>query len=252
MLNKELKELKHDLFLKKSNRINKILESDKIDTIINKIQSLYHKISNILIIKYNLQDELKQGKIFTIIFALIAFILFVILTVFFIVTLNSILGIGLLFSFIRQVYFCIRIGYTIIKSKGKMIKKYLSNLFPNSKILKEEIVRKRIPLYEENILYQIEDFIEELNKSNINLDILKEITIKLKSIVNQLNLNNLEFKDEIHSLEYKKEIATKLSDVYKLYQDSMEENKRQKEFLTLKNDVMEQITEQENKIYVKK
>ena len=252
MLNSDLKKIKDDLSKIKHPRISKILESDKIDKVITKIQNLYHKIADKLIIKYNLEDELKQGKIFTILIAIIAFILLIIISVFFTVTLNSIIGIGLLFSVFRQIVFCIRWGYTIIKNKGKTIKKYLSNLFPNSKMLKEEKIRKKIPLYEENILYQIEDFIEVVNKTNLDLEVEKEITIKLKEIVNMLNLNNLGFNEEIHNFEYKKEIASKLSDVYMLYQNSINSNKRQEDFMELKNDVIEQINEVENKVYVKK
>ena len=181
---KKLNNLKHEISSLKHPRINKILESDKIDIIINKIQDIYHKISSKLILKYNLEDELKQGKIYTILIALITFILLIIISVFFTVALNSIIGIGLIFTFFRNVIFCISWGYTIIKNKGKTIKKYLSNLFPNSKILKEDKVRKKIPLYEENILYQIEDFIEDINKNNIDINIQKEIYIKLKEIIN--------------------------------------------------------------------
>lgn len=252
MLNEELKEIKKDLSKIKHPKISKILQSEKIDNLINRIQNFYRKITDKLIIKYNLEDELKQGKIFTIIFAIITFIFLIIISVFFAVTLNSIIGIGLLFSFFRQIVFCIKWGYTIIKNKGYTIKKYLINLFPNSKILEEVKERKNIPLYEEEILYQIKDFLDELDNSNIDLDVEKEITIQLKEIVNMLNLNSLEFKDEFQSLDYKKNIAIKLSDIYKLYQDNIYKRKRQEEFLILKNDVSEQINQLENKIYVKK
>ena len=252
MLNNDLKEIKEDISRVKHPRLSKILESEKIDIIITKIQNLYHDISNKLIVKYNLSDELKQGKIFTILTVIISFILLIILTVFFAVALNSIIGIGLIFSFFRQIVFCISWGYTIIKNKGNIIKKYLSNLFPNSKVLKEEKTRKNIPLYEENILYQIEDFIDLLNKSNLDLEIEKEITLKLKDIIKLLNINNLDFKSEINTLEYKQDIANRLNEINILYQNNINKNKRQEEFIELKNDVLEQIDEVENKIYVKK
>ncbi|MBR3660421.1 MAG: hypothetical protein IKN63_00765 [Bacilli bacterium] len=252
MLNKDLDNIRDDLSKIKHPRISKILQSDKIDLVITKVQNLYHKIANKLVIKYNLEDEIKQGKIFTILIALLVFILLIVLTVFFTLTLNSIIGIGLIFSVFRQIVFCLKWGYTIINNKGKTIKKYLSNLFPNSKILKEEKVRKKIPIYEESILYQIEDLIDLLNKENIDLEVQKEIAVKLKSVVNMLNLNELDFKDEIYKLEHKKEMASILADAYKLYQDNYLKNQRQEEFLILKNDVLEQIDEVENKIYVKK
>ena len=252
MLNKDLQKIKDDLSKIKHPRISKILESDKVDKVITKIQNIYRQITGKLIVKYNLEDELKQGKIFTILIALLTFILLIILTVFFTITLNSIIGIGLIFSVFRQIVFCIKWGYTIIKNKGKTIKKYLSNLFPNSKVLQDEKTRKKIPLYEENILYQIEDFLDILDKSNIDLQIEKEITIKLKNIVNMLNLNKLDFKEELHSLKYKQKIANMIADVNKLYQDNLIEKQRQADFIISKNDVLEQINEIENKVYIKK
>lgn len=252
MLNEELKEIKDDIEKIKHPRLSRILQSEKIDLIITKIQNIYHKITDKLIIKYNLEDELKQGKIFTILVALIMFILLIVLTVFFAVTLNSIIGVGLIFSFFRQIVFCLKWGYTIIKNKGKIIKKYLSNLFPNSNILKEEKVRKSIPLYEEQILYQIEDFLDLLNKANLDLEIEKEITIKLKDVVNILNINNIGFNKEIYSLDTKKEIANILSEVNMLYQNNINRNNQIMEFQELKNDVLEQIKEVDNKVYVKK
>ena len=252
MLNKDLKEIKDEITRIKHPRLNKILESPKIELIISKVQNLYHKISDKLIVKYNLEDELKQGKIFTILIALITFVLLIILTVFFIVTLNSIIGIGLVFSFFRQIVFCLKWGYTIIKNKGKIIKKYLSNLFPNSKVFQEEKIRECIPLYEEQILYQIEDFLDLLNKSNLDIKVEKEITLKLKKIVNMLNLNNTCFNEEIHSIEYKKEIANMLSDINMLYYNSINKSSKIEKFQELKNDVLEQISDVENKVYVKK
>lgn len=251
-MNKELKDLKQEISSIKHPRLNKILQSEKLDLIITKVQEIYQNISNKLIIKYNLEDELKQGKIFTILIAIIAFVLLIIVTVFSVVTLNSIIGIGLVFSFFRQIIFCFKWGYTIIKNKGKIIKKYLSNLFPNSKILQEEKARKNIPLYEEQILYQIEDFIDELNKSNIDLEIEKKISIELKKIVEDLNLKTLNFEDDYKSLEYKRNIQNRLTNLYNLYQDNINKKEKQEDFLELRNDVLEQIAEVEQKVYVKR
>ena len=252
MLNNDLRKLKQEINIKKNRKLSKVLESDKIDSIIEKTQNLYHKITNKLIVKYNLEDELKQGKIFTILIALITFIMLIILSTFFAITLNSIIGIGLIFSFIRQIVFCLNLGYTIIKNKGSIIKRYLSNLFPNSRVLKEEKDRRNIPLYEEAILYQIEDFIEELNKSNIDLEIEKDITLRLKSIVESLNIKSLDFKDEIKSLEEKQRIQKELTEIYFLFQNSIIKKERKEDFLDLKNDVLEQINEVDSKVYVKK
>ena len=49
MLNKDLKEIKDNVEKIKHPRVNKILESEKIDIIITKIQKLYHTITNKLI-----------------------------------------------------------------------------------------------------------------------------------------------------------------------------------------------------------
>ena len=252
MLNDELKELKQEISLIKHPRLNKILESNKIDNIITKVQNFYSNISSKLIIKYNLKDELKQGKIYTIIIAILAFIMLVVISLCSIITVNSILGIALLFSFIRQIIFCITFGYSIIKNKGKMIKKYLSNLFPNSKILKEKKERKKIPLYEEQILYQIEDFIEELNKNKIDINIEKQITIKLKNIIEELKMPVFDFESDYYSLEYKENIQKRLMNLYYLYKSNLIKKEEEINFIELKNDVTEQINELENKVYVKK
>ena len=252
MKNPDLKEIKNRISKIKHPRINKILESDKIDSLITKIQHLYLLVSNKLIVKYNLEDEIKQGKIFTILFALLTFILFIVITVFFTVTIHSVIGIGLIFSVLRQIIFCISWGYTIVKNKGKSIKKYLANLFPNSKILKEVKVRKKIPLYEENILYQVLDFLEKLDKVEFSLEIKKQITNKLKEIINILNIDNLEFKNEINTLELKRDIAKRLQEVYTIYEVNLNKIIRQNDFLSLKKEVIEQINEVENEVYVKK
>ena len=109
-MNKEIKDLKQEISSIKHPKLNKLLQSEKLDLIITKVQEIYQNISNKLILKYNLEDELKQGKIFTILIAMIAFILLIIVTVFSVVTLNSIIGIGLIFSFFRQIIFCIKWG----------------------------------------------------------------------------------------------------------------------------------------------
>ena len=252
MRNSNLKEIKDSISKVKHPRISKILESNKIDFVITKIQNIYYKIYDKLVVKYNLEDEIKQGKIFTILFALLTFILFVVVTVFFTLTLHSIIGIGLIFSVFRQIVFCLKWGYTIIKNKGKNIKKYLSNLFPNSKILQEVNVRKKIPLYEEQILYQIEDLLDILNKEKLPLELEKEISLKLKELVNMLHLDNLDFKDEIKSMEYKKSVSNKLVEIEMLYQNYIYKKNQEDEFIELKNDVIEQINELDNKVYVKK
>ena len=252
MLKKDLKEIKKEVSKIRHPRISKILESDKIDVIIMKVQGLYNRITEKLVVKYNLEDELKQGKIYTILFALIAFVFLIVLSVFFAITLNSIIGIGLIFSFLRQIIFCLNLGYAIIRNKGKTIKKYLANLFPNSKLLKEVKERKTVPLYEEYILYQINDFIHELDKSNIDIETEKIITIKLKEVVNLLNINDMTFESDYHTMEYKKDVAHRLEEIYTLYKDNLLKQERENDFLELKNETLTQIDELNTKVYVKK
>ena len=50
--------------------LDKLLESESLDKLIIKIQDIYHKIFEKLFIKYDLKNELKQGKIFTILIAI--------------------------------------------------------------------------------------------------------------------------------------------------------------------------------------
>ena len=79
----ELKELRASIDVNEKNKmIDKLLESDRIDKIILKFQGIYHKISERLFIKFDLKNELKQGKIFTILITLLIFIYLIIITVF--------------------------------------------------------------------------------------------------------------------------------------------------------------------------
>ena len=87
----ELKLLKQEIDKDKKTRlIDKILESQKMENIINKVTDFYHNTTEKIFNKYNLHDELKQGKIFMILVGFLAFLLLVVITLFFGITLNSI------------------------------------------------------------------------------------------------------------------------------------------------------------------
>ena len=86
----------------KKKLFDKLQESDKIDKLILKVNNIYHNISDKLLIKYDLKNELKQGKLFTILIAILAFIFLIIITAFFVIMLNSLLGLNFIFSIIRN------------------------------------------------------------------------------------------------------------------------------------------------------
>ena len=109
--------------------IDKILESKRIETLIKKIHQQYEELQNKIIQKYHLKDELKQGKIFMIILIILCCVPLSIIGYLFI---SSLLGINLIFSIfknsillVRSIYIYIKWLYTIIKNKGKVIKKYV-------------------------------------------------------------------------------------------------------------------------------
>ena len=172
----------------KKKLFDKLQESDKIDKIIIKVNKIYHDISDKLLIKYDLKNELKQGKLFTILIAILAFIFLIIITVFFVIMLNSLLGLNFIFSILKYTLFVLKWSYTILKNKGNVIKKYLANLFPNSKLLNNIKEDELLIDYENLILEEIDDLIEKVSNLDIGLKTKKEILIKIKEKVNSLKL----------------------------------------------------------------
>ena len=212
----ELKLLKQEIDKDKKIRlIDKILESQKMENIINKVTDFYHNTTEKIFNKYNLHDELKQGKIFMILVGFLAFLLLVVITLFFGITLNSLLGVNLLFAFIRSTIFCFKWGYTIIKNKGNLIKKYLINLFPNSKILesKKEIENEQISIFADTVLEQVKKIIDNIENEKLDTNIKKEIILKLKNIVDKVRINDLSFEDDANSYALKKEICNNLAEI---------------------------------------
>ena len=126
----------------KKKLFDKLQESDKIDKLILKVNNIYHNISDKLLIKYDLKNELKQGKLFTILIAILAFIFLIIITAFFVIMLNSLLGLNFIFSIIKYTLFVLKWSYTILKNKGNVINKYLVLLIPNNNKAK---TKQKIP-----------------------------------------------------------------------------------------------------------
>jgi len=247
----ELKELKESI---NKNKKNKLSRTDEFDKIFLKLQSLYTKISEKLFVKYDLKNELKQGKIFTIIIAILIFIYLIIITVFFLVMLNSLLGLNFIFSILKYSIFFLKWGYKILKNKGNVILKYLTNLFPNSKVLnnKKEIKLDNLPVFESNILEEVKGLIIKLESLNIDISFQKELVIKLKDIVNNLNLHNETFSNEIKSLSYKNEIIKQLIDVKNAVLDIELKQEMENRFMEVKMDVIEELDKViEDKVYTK-
>ena len=180
----------------KKKLFDKLQESDKIDKLILKVNNIYHYISDKLLIKYDLKNELKQGKLFTILIAILAFIFLIIITAFFVIMLHSLLGLNFIFSIIKYTLFVLKWSYTILKNKGNVIKKYLANLFPNSKLLnvsKEEVILND---YKNIILEEIDELIEKVSNMDIDLTTKKEILIKIKEKVNGLKIEEESLKSK--------------------------------------------------------
>lgn len=72
--------------------IDKILSSNKVEKIIEKLYNKYTKIIKKLLTRYNLKNDLKQGKIYTIIVLIIILLLVIVLFTFFSIALNSLIG----------------------------------------------------------------------------------------------------------------------------------------------------------------
>ena len=128
----------------------------------------------------------------------------------------------------------------IIKSKGNLILKYLSNLFPNSKILSEEVIKKNnddiiLPVFEKCILKDVNELLLKLDNSNLKVEDKRNLAIKLKEIVLMLHLEDLSFESEIQNLEYKKEVSGKIKEVELILERLILENRKEELFSNLTN-----------------
>ena len=246
----EIQELRKKINLDSNKSlIDKLLQSKEIDKLINKIQDIYHSIAEKLFIKYDLKNELKQGKLFTIIIASLIFIYLVITTIFFVIMLNSLIGLNLIFSLVKYSLFFIKWGYTIIKNKGSVIQKYLANLFPNNKSLQpKEKVIEELPPFEASIILEIENILTKL--ANIDLDKVseKEIILDLKSIVQDLKLEDQAFINEIKNLSFKQDICNRLNLINLRIDNISGKLLQEQQFMEVKNNILDKLEREEIRI----
>ncbi len=225
---------------KKHTLLDKVFESKKIDVIIKKVQNIYNKIYQELFIKLDLKNDLKQGKLFTILVAIISLIT---LTIILFVLMNSLLGLNLIFTLFKYSLFSLNWLYKIIKNKGILIKKYLSNLFPQSELLKnkEENKFQTNSNFTNLIFNEINNLVKRINKMNLDLEEEKELVVKLKEIVLMLQNEDGTFEQEIKFLDTKQEIAKRLSEVECFLNNKELEDKNQDEFLVHKETIIEDL-----------
>lgn len=246
----EIQELRKEINLDSNKSlIDKLLQSKEIDKLINKIQDIYHSIAEKLFIKYDLKNELKQGKLFTIIIASLIFIYLVITTIFFVIMLNSLIGINLMFSLVKYSLFFIKWGYTIIKNKGSVIQKYLANLFPNNKSLQpKEKVIEELPPFEASIILEIENILTKLDNIDLDKGSEKEIILDLKSIVQDLKLEDQTFINEIKNLSFKQDICNRLNLINLRIDNISGKLLQEQKFMEVKNNVLDKLEREELRI----
>lgn len=246
----EIKKLREEINLDSSKSlIDKLLHSKEIDKLINKIQDIYHSIAEKLFIKYDLKNELRQGKLFTIIIVSLIFIYLVITTIFFVIMLNSLIGLNLIFSLVKYSLFFIKWGYTIIKNKGSVIQKYLANLFPNNKSLQpKEKVIEELPPFEASILLEIENILTELANIDLDKGSEKEIILDLKSIVQDLKLEDQTFINEIKNFSFKQDICNRLNLINLRIDNISEKLLQEQQFMEVKNNVLDKLEREELRI----
>ena len=225
---------------KKHTLLDKIFESKKIDTFIRKIQNIYNKIYQELFIKLDLKNDIKQGKLFTILVAIISLIT---LTVILFFLMNSLLGLNLIFTLFKYSLFSLNWLYKIIKNKGILIKKYLSNLFPKSELLKsrEETKFQTNSNFTNLIFNEVNNLVKRINHMNLDLEEEKELVMKLKEIVLMLQTEDGTFEQEIKFLDTKQEIAKRLNEVEYFLNNKEMEDKNQDEFLVQKETIIEDL-----------
>ena len=246
----EIQELRKEINLDSNKSlIDKLLQSKEIDKLINKIQDIYHSIAEKLFIKYDLKNELKQGKLFTIIIASLIFIYLVITTIFFVIMLNSLIGLNLIFSLVKYSLFFIKWGYTIIKNKGSVIQKYLANLFPNNKSLQpKEKVIEELPPFEASIILEIENILTKLANIDLDKGSEKEIILDLKSIVQDLKLEDQTFINEIKNLSFKQDICNRLNLINLRIDNISGKLLQEQKFMEVKNNVLDKLEREELRI----
>ncbi len=203
--------------------VDKILSSNKVEKIIEKLYNKYTKIIKKLLTRYNLKNDLKQGKIYTIIVLIIILLLVIILFTFFSIALNSLIGLNFILTIFKSVLFLLKCSYLIFKNKKDLIIKYINNLLSKDKVKIKELKLDNIPTFEYSILVDIENTILKINTLNIEGKPKEELLNELKNITLLLKINDNTFHDEITNLKYKQDICKQLTNV--LYKIKEIENK---------------------------
>ena len=203
--------------------IDKILSSNKVEKIIEKLYNKYTKIIKKLLTRYNLKNDLKQGKIYTIIVLIIILLLVIVLFTFFSIALNSLIGLNFILTIFKSILFLLKCSYLIIKNKKDLIIKYINNILSKEKVKIKELKLENIPPFEYTILVDIENTILKINTLNIDNQEKEELLNELKNITLLLKINDNTFQDEITNLKYKQDICKQLTNV--LYKIKEIENK---------------------------
>ena len=203
--------------------IDKILSSNKVEKIIEKLYNKYTKIIKKLLTRYNLKNDLKQGKIYTIIVLIIILLLVIVLFTFFSIALNSLIGLNFILTIFKSILFLLKCSYLIFKNKKDLIIKYINNLLSKEKVKIKELKLENIPTFEYSILVDIENTILKINTLNIDNKEKEELLNELKNITLLLKINDNTFQDEITNLKYKQDICKQLTNV--LYKIKEIENK---------------------------
>lgn len=203
--------------------VDKILSSNKVEKIIEKLYNKYTKIIKKLLTRYNLKNDLKQGKIYTIIVLIIILLLVIILFTFFSIALNSLIGLNFILTIFKSILFLLKCSYLIFKNKKDLIIKYINNLLSKDKVKIKELKLDNIPTFEYSILVDIENTILKINTLNIEGKPKEELLNELKNITLLLKINDNTFHDEITNLKYKQDICKQLTNV--LYKIKEIENK---------------------------
>ena len=75
----------------------------------------------------------------------------------------------------------------------------------------------------------------------MELDLEKEIVLKLKEIVNSLNLHDESFKNQIKSLEYKKDIITRLESIKSILDSYSKKEIEKNNLLEIQTEMLEKL-----------
>ena len=228
---------------KKSKLMDKILESNKVEIIIKRIQDLSDSIKKLIVEKLNLDDEEKEGRLFVILFAIIVFTMISIITL---VLLTPLVGIHLIFLFIRYSIFLL---YKIIKNKRFEIRKYLHHKFPTSNIFKEKEEFETNYNFTNIIFKEVEEIIQKMDMLNLSVEEKGSISIRLKQIILLVEKEDGNMKHELHNLKVKQEIITVLSNIEYMLEEY--QRKEQDEFYITKNNLLttlDKAIEESNKV----